>query len=93
MTTWDERKRRSNLRKHGVDLALAEHFDWATAIIEEDDSEAYGEQRERATGLIGTTLYVYIYTLRGGEDRAISLRPASKSEKRRYVKEAYGPDR
>ena len=87
MTTWDERKRRSNLAKHGVDLALAVDFDWDNAIIEEDANEEYGEQREQATGLIGVTLYVYIYTLRGDDDRAISLRPATKAEKRQYVKE------
>lgn len=57
MITWDEAKRRSNLAKHGVDLALAEQFDWESAIFEEDDSEAYGEQREIATGWIGEGLY------------------------------------
>lgn len=88
MTTWDEAKRRSNFAKHGVDLALAQQFDWGTGTFEEDDSEAYGEQREKATGLIGSTLHVYIYTLRDDdEDHAISLRLADKKEKRRYVRE------
>jgi uncharacterized protein len=85
MTTWDEPKRRRNLAKHGVDLALAERFDFETAITREDDSERYGEQREIAPGWIGDTLYVY--TLRGDEDHAISLRKASPKERRRYVQE------
>ena len=92
MTTWDERKRRSNLTKHGVDLALAEDFDWDNAILEEDESDEYSEQREKAIGLIGSILYVYIYTLRDEDDRAISLRAANKAEKRRYVQANSRPD-
>lgn len=84
MPTWDERKRRSNLAKHGIDLALAAEFDWHTALIREDDSEAYGEQREVAVGWIGNSLYVYVYTFRDGDDHAISLRRASAKEQRRY---------
>ena len=84
MTTWDEQKRRSNLTKHGVDLALAVDFDWHAAVIEEDDSEAYGEQREKAIGRIGPILYVYIYTIRDDDDHAISLRKATPKEHRRY---------
>ena len=87
MTTWDEAKRRSNLAKHGVDFRDLAEFDWDNAVLEEDDSEAYGERRERATGLIGGVLHVYIYTLRGEEDHAISLRLATKPEKRKYAKE------
>ena len=86
MTTWDEGKRRSNLRKHGVDLAIAERFDFTFAVIEDDDSEAYGEQREIAIGRIDDKLYVYVYTLRGEEDHAISLREASPKERRIYAK-------
>jgi uncharacterized protein (DUF4415 family) len=67
VTTWDETKRRRNLAKHGVDLAIAERFDFHTAWIREDDSEAYGEQREIAIGWIGDALYTYVYTLRRDE--------------------------
>jgi uncharacterized DUF497 family protein len=86
MTTWDEKKRKSNLAKHGVDLALAVDFDWHEAVIEEDNSEAYGEQREIATGWIGTALYVYIYTIRDDDDHAISLRKATPKEHRGYAR-------
>ena len=71
--------------KHGVALAAAEGFDWETADIREDASETYGERREIATGFIGTVLHVYVYTLRGEEDHAISLRKAKPHEKRRYA--------
>jgi uncharacterized protein len=87
VTTWDEAKRRRNLSKHGVDFAIAERFDFHTAVIREDDSEPYGERRDIAIGWIDDALYVYVYTLRNGEDHAISLRKATRKEERRYVKE------
>jgi uncharacterized DUF497 family protein len=85
VATWNETKRRRNLAKHGVDLAIAERFDFISAIIHEDDSETYGEQRQIAIGRIDDTIYVYVYTLRGDEDHAISLRKASPRERRRYA--------
>lgn len=87
MTTWDEPKRRRNLAKHGVDLAIAERFDFETAVIREDDNERYGERREIAIGWIDDALYVYVYTLRGDEDHAISLRKAGRKDWNRYGKE------
>jgi hypothetical protein len=87
VTTWDGAKRRRNLSKHVVDLAIAARFDFRTAVIREDDSERYGEPRDIAIGWIDDTLYVYVYTPRNTEDRAISLRKATPKEKRRYVKE------
>jgi uncharacterized DUF497 family protein len=48
MITWDEAKRKINIRKHGIDLAdLEEAFDSHMAT-EEDDSENYGELRLRS---------------------------------------------
>lgn len=60
MTTFDDAKRRSNVAKHGVDLAIATQFEHEAALVQEDTSEAYGEQRFRAIGPIGNALYVYI---------------------------------
>jgi uncharacterized protein len=87
VTTWDEAKRRRNLAKHGVDFRIAERFNFGTAVIREDTSERYGEQRDIAIGWIDDTLYVYVYTLRRDEDHAISLRKATPKERRRYDKE------
>ena len=37
MITWDADKRKRNIRKHrGVDLTLAERFDFVTTVIEND---------------------------------------------------------
>ena len=87
MTTWREDKRGENARKHGIDLADAEVFEWAAALDEEDRTEDYGEQRFRAIGPIGDDLYVYVYTVNeDGTDHAVSLRKADKKEKRHYAK-------
>ena len=88
MTTWREDKRAENLRKHGVDLADADAFEWAVALDddEEDRTEDYGEQRFRAVGPIGGEIYVYAYTLNeDGTDHAISLRKADKKERKHYA--------
>ena len=89
MTTWRPRKRDENIRKHGVDLALASALEWEAALVQEDTTEAYGERRFRAIGPIGEVLYVYIYTLNpeGTEDHAISLRRAEPKERRFYARE------
>ena len=84
MITWDADKRKRNIRKHrGVDLALAERFDFVTAVIE-NDWESAGEQRFRAIGWIDDRLYLLVYTLRGNDTHVISLRHATRSEYRRY---------
>ncbi len=87
---WDEAKRRANLRKHGVDFDLIWRFDWSSALIERDARRDYGEERFRATGIIGATIYVVAYTHRGAATRVISMRSANKREEERYEKESQG---
>ena len=80
---WDEAKRRSNIRKHGVDFTQAEAFQWETARI-----QAYlrkGEQRFTAYGYLSNHLYVLVYTEPEKQSRIISLRRATKRERRRYA--------
>jgi uncharacterized DUF497 family protein len=85
MPTWDEQKRRSNLVKHRVDLALVERFDFETAAIEEDRDIRH-ERRFRGIGFIDDRLYFLVFTYnRDGEPHAISLRPATPKERRRYA--------
>lgn len=45
MITWDEPKRRENLRKHGIDLALLEDMFDTPLLTVEGNREAYGEQQ------------------------------------------------
>lgn len=89
MYEWDEAKRRENLRKHGVDFAIVEGFDWDNSIVFEDARERYLEQRWVAFGPIGDRLFALVFTARGEDNvtRVISLREATKKERKLYVQE------
>lgn len=83
---WDERKARTNLRRHKVDFADA------TSVFEDDRAvtvtdETTDEERYSTIGLdaLGRELVV-IYTLRGTRIRIISARRASRSERAEYRK-------
>jgi hypothetical protein len=84
---WDEDKRSANLRKHGVDFALAEGFDWEHSIVFEDTREAYYERRWVAFAPIGDRLFALVFTMRGDVTRVISLREATKKERKLYAQE------
>lgn len=79
---WDEVKRTSNLVKHDVDFADVVNFDFARAVSEVE--ERGGELRFVATGYIGDRLHKLVYVRRGGNIRVISLRVASRRERRAY---------
>ncbi len=82
--TYSSSKDRENLRKHGISLSRAADFDVDTALFAVDDSQDYGEIRYNAIGWIDAQLYTF--TFRQDEDsiRAISLRKATREERRRY---------
>ena len=84
MNTWDETKRAANLAKHGVDFAVAEGFDWETALTAVDDRRDYGEGRFFSIGYISSRLHVMVWTPRGDDTRIIGLRKANDREERRY---------
>jgi uncharacterized protein len=85
MITWDEAKRAVNLAKHGLDLADAacvyESPDKVTPI-----SPRQGEARQLDLALVtvAQTVLALAYVERGDEVRAISLRRASRQERRLY---------
>jgi uncharacterized protein len=59
MITWDEPKRKINLKKHGIDLAeLESAFDFPMITVE-DDREVYGELRLQslACGVDGSSFW------------------------------------
>ena len=82
---WDERKRAANRAKHGVDFAIAERFDFETALVLVDDRKDYGETRYRAFGVIDGRLHVLVFTARSERIRVISLRRANDRERRNYA--------
>lgn len=83
MVEWDEAKRRANIAKHGIDFAIAKDFDWQNAYVIEDDRFDYGETRFVAIGRIGGAVHTMVFTPRGRKVRVISLRLASREERKR----------
>lgn len=83
---WDPAKAESNLEKHGLSFATGTRVfldearvDWA------DERFVYGEERRNVTGIVDGLRLTVSYTMRDvGTARLISVRPASREERRRY---------
>ena len=93
MVTWDEAKRKLNIKNHGLDFAgcdaIWEHF----TVTREDKREDYGEARLVCFGILDDEVVVMVYTERRKGPHVISLRKAEKYEARYYrqvVKENLG---
>lgn len=88
---WDEDKGKRNLRKHGVSFieAIQAFYDpIATHVFDEAHSEP-GEQRFVIVGSPRPDrLLVVVYCYRGKVVRLISVRKATRLERREYEKEA-----
>jgi uncharacterized DUF497 family protein len=76
---WDEEKRKANSRKHGVDFAAIELFDWGDAVVQVDDRD-YDETRYIAFGPIDGRLHCVWFTIREEKLRIIGLRKANTRE-------------
>lgn len=59
-------------------------FDDPWAVVENDDSQDYGEYRFRITGSVLGIVIVVIYTERAERIRIISARKAEPHERRHY---------
>jgi uncharacterized DUF497 family protein len=80
----DPEKNAINIAKHGISLARAEDMNMETAVIITDDRFDYGEVRHLAFGDIDGSSHCLVFTLRGNEVRAISLRRANRKEIKRH---------
>ncbi|GJE18255.1 BrnT family toxin [Methylobacterium marchantiae] len=90
LITWDESKRSTNLVKHGLDFAEFETaFDFSTAIELPAEPSATGRARFRLVGVFdGRLVVVAILSPLGTEALSlISLRPASRAERRLYAQD------
>ncbi len=87
MPSWDERKRRENVRKHGCDFVGCEVIFDGPAWVYEDDRRSYGEQRLCAVGWLAGRVMHMTYTERDDDFHVISLRKADKHEARRFFEE------
>ena len=82
--THDPKKRRSNLRKHGVDLTECYAVFDGPMLTREDTREDYGEQRFISLGVAHGRIVVVVWTDRDAGPRIISCREAEPYEKEAY---------
>ena len=80
---WDERKRQTNLEKHGLD------FIDAPLVLEAEEKIVFParsdqEQRFKVIAPVRETYLIVIYTKRNTKIRIISFRPAKRKERQRY---------
>jgi uncharacterized DUF497 family protein len=78
---FDPSKDAANVAKHGVTLARTAELEILRVV---EDERAYGERRYWLFGLIDGAAYCATVTFRNGLIRAISLRRASRNERKRY---------
>ena len=84
---WATTKRKSNIKKHGIDFSNASTiFDGYTLTVE-DDRYDYGEERFITFGILEGRVVVVVHTENGNSIRIISIRRATKYEEKIYFSE------
>jgi uncharacterized protein len=78
--TWDERKRKSNLRDHGLDFRDAPRVFEGPTFTFEDDRFSYDERRFVTLGFLGGVVVSIVHTETPKVIRVISLRRATRRE-------------
>jgi uncharacterized DUF497 family protein len=73
MNTWDEVKRRRNLKDHGIEFADLDTLFSGDLLTREDVRSAYGEPRYQSIGMFnGVGLFV-VWTPRGEDGNSPHL--------------------
>ena len=85
MPTWDERKRQSNLKDHGLDFLGCEAVFDGPVVTWDDDRVAYGELRINLLGWLNEMVVHLTYTECQDDLHVISLRKAEKHEIRYFI--------
>jgi uncharacterized protein len=85
--TYDPAKRRSNKRRHGIDLADCDAVFDAPMLTREDAIQGYGEQRLMSLGWLKGRVVVLVWTDREDGPRSISCREAKPHEQEAYFRE------
>ena len=80
---WDERKRRSNLEKHGLDFLDVIEVLEAPHVVVPSTHEG-GEERVLAIGVFAGRFVTVVYTTRSEAIRIISFRRARHEERQKY---------
>ncbi len=89
--TWDEAKNHANAAKHGLRFEDAEQVFRGLCVTFEDDRFDYGEERLVTLGLLAKRLVVIVHAPDDEGSRIISMRKASRNERRIY-QERLGTD-
>jgi uncharacterized protein len=90
-TSWDDAKREENLRKHLFDfVAVQEVFDGRFVLVRNDERRDYGEPRSNMLVRFRGVIVNVTFTPRGDKYHLISVRPASRKERRAYHAQAEG---
>ena len=88
MLSWDEAKRKQNIKTHGLDFVecdvIWDHF----TVTREDKRQDYGKERLVCFGLLKSDVVVMVYTERPKGTHVISLRKAEKHEANYYCQVA-----
>lgn len=82
--SFDDEKRRSNLAKHGLDLADADRIFAGIHIDQLDDRHDYGEDRYVTAGLLGPDVVICVWADWDDFRRIISLRRATNDEQKAF---------
>jgi uncharacterized protein len=84
---WDESKRISNIRKHGIDFFDIPKMFERSIITIEDDRFDYGEERFVTFGLLQGRVVAIVHTESEDYIRIISARKATKYEQKTYFEQ------
>lgn len=82
---FDSKKDAINQRKHGLSLALAHRFDWLAGQVTPAETVA-GELRWKMVIDLEDIVYAVIFTRRADVLWIISVRRASRKERRNYAR-------
>jgi len=78
--SWDEKKRRLNLKDHGLDFVDAPRVFEGPTFTFEDDRFAYGEQRFVTLGFLADIAVSLVHTETPSRIHVISFRKATRHE-------------
>lgn len=84
--TWDERKRKTNLRDHGFDFSDTRQVFEGPTVTYEDDRFAYEEQRFVTLGLLQGIPVSIVHTETRDRIHVISFRRATRHEEIFFLK-------
>ena len=83
---WDDAKRKSNLRNHGIDFVGIEQVFEGDTVTISDDRFDYGEERFVTFGFLSGRVVAIAHTESDEVIRIISIRKATKHEESSYSK-------